>query len=402
MTLKNRWLGWITEHADKISSDQEEVLLRAFLDGLTRTGPRWKAFSAVADAIGLTDEANVLRRSLNNSRYALSCFWRAVWVCAAGQDIPWAAKHFGVSEEDVWWAMTRMSAEQLEALHDRALFEAWVPNPDRQAIEKTVLAIVPFCTRYVNKHMQFILRYDQSLTVADFVNEIYLFGLAATYRYDAKITDLVHLRNYAWISAKNRAKHLIAHHTRQSRARIQRVIQTEQAPVEVSIATRVACRRCNKVSMIPICKPCATELAADPVAAWNWKRESAHKFLVERSNRKIVLSRPKPIDTFQSNVVSMDPTVKHGEDDMPHRQFADDSVPDISADLSNGLSKKPWRVQQICRIVLGLEMPIDFHRWLAGRHVKQNISDKKLVQEACFFYGLTRDELRDSTEDLVK
>ncbi len=396
--LKERWTEWISSNAANISLEQEETLVRAFLDGVTRVTPRWRTFTDAAEAYGITDEANLLRRSLNHSQYALSLFWRAVWVCAAGQDLPWAAQHFHVAEEDLWWALTRLSQEQIAALRTRALFEPWVVEPNRREIERTVLSIMPFCTRYVNKHMAFILRYDQSITATDFVNEIYLFGLAATYRYDATVTDLVHLRNYAWISAKNRAKHLIAHHTRKSRARIQRVVQTEQDSVEVLVSVRASCRRCNKPSDVPLCKPCEVELN-DPVAAWNWKRESVNKFLVDRSSKCRVLVKPKPMDTFQSNVVSMSPC--HG-DDKGQPQWEDKTEQPISAEMANDLSKKPWRVQQVCKIVLGLEMPNDFQIWLNSRNVKQTISEKKLAHEACLFYGISREEVREDIKDLVR
>ncbi len=373
--IQNMLEKFLAEHCGHLSAATAQSLTTMLASYVSRNTSS-KVLMDYAKSLDLIDQVRELRRHFDGNPYSSSRLWRAVWLRLNGTRTQAAASTYKVAVDDVDWALGNMSSRQIRVLSERADNE-WIRHPDYEGIVNEILSTLPYCRKFVNQ-LSFVIKYDPAFTLKDLEREMFNAGLSAAFRSDHRTTDLVHLRNIAWKSATNCANSIIKHETTQGRQRCVR-IRSEARESVVNIFRRTSQENPNAGP--------STEDIEDFLKGFTAPTD-VQKFQLSKS---VFTSTT----TYLETPVGKDGNTSTLGDIIEDGNARCRIMAPGTAELVHDLAKQPESIQKICAVILGDEDPC-FDQWLQEHYGKRagQLKDKKIVTEACKFYGISRQDLQ--------
>lgn len=394
---------FLVQHCQDVSPEAVRRLtakLAGYLCHVTRVIPMMR----YAKGLGLDLPFRELRKKIDGNPYTSSRLWRAVWGVLSGKPHRRTTRRYEVDSNDVDWLLSVLPIKSLRKIVERAAGGFREPYPD---LERTILSMRPYCRQWINSNMPFLRSYDPSLSIEDFENDMMAAALRSAYMSDGRAESLTHLRNIAWNSAKNSAVSIIKHHQTKGRRRL---IHTKRPVMQstVRLFSRTHCWRCKEPSEEALCGPCTTQIMSSEIKGMKWstKRESPEAFMGYSAEIIIDSGAQQWEDEYHRTTTSLDAAIPHQDDDLTLFDLLHDSPSPLesqqTADLIRDLTKQSQPIQHVCAVVLGLEDPA-FEGWLAARYgvSTQDLKDKRLVHEACTFFGVTQRRLRKTLAPIL-
>ena len=397
---------FLAHHCGCIPPDDVQRLTTALCGYLSRV-VRSGRLMRLAKELDIESEFFDLRKRLDGNPYSSSRIWRAVWLNLRGCPRK-AVRRYEIQPDDMDWVISNLTVKQTKQI-ERLAKDDWLQMPDYAGIEREVLSMAPYCQRYAKK-LSFIVKYDPSLTLADFEHDMLAAGLSAAYRSDNRTENLVWLRNIAWRSAKNHAVSIIKYHTTKGRQRIERHEKSIEMSSNVTVYRRSTCWRCKLPAMEALCAKCSDEIKQSKAETERWSdhNESPKKFMTTRANVTVEPVAHQSTEGFRGTITYLDAPLRTDDGEATLLDMTADHVGPTSygsaetADLVHDIRHQPAAVQSVCAVILGGK-DAAFESWLAERHGSKasKLRDRKLTSEACEFYGIPRYKLRAAMAPLL-
>lgn len=360
---------FLAEHCPHMGDQQSQQLATRVAGYLSRT-VRSDRLILLGRELEIGKPLAELRRGYEFNPYFTSMLWRAIWTLISGesQDVGAVCRSYNVEPDDVTWVISHMSRAQLQRCKELST-APWIKHPDHVGLKRAVLSMKPFLGRMVGNKVSFLTHNDPGFTQEDVVSDAMAVGLAAAYRSDNRTTDLVHLRNIAWRSAKNRALSFIKFMTTKRRGRLTltNTQVSDGKPVKIF-------RRQNTHAATNDVKTFISTAAAS---------EQEVKVTVFPSFIRNTVS------IYGDDSVEVSKRIRYG--DLTEKAAG---LTELSIDLSNQTPS----VQSVCAVLLGDRDP-EFDRWLFERRQVTGsdcVNQSRLFADACRFYGVTKKAIKQA------